>query len=92
MRKVYTILATMIAVTCLGAWGLNQEPLRMWVYENAWVMTLNLILTLVLLLACVWKRHHHPVNLVLLGLFTVSQAVTVGAVGMCHLVFLESTL
>ena len=32
------------------------------------------------MLGCFWKRHNHPWNVALLGLFTLAEAVTVGAV------------
>ncbi|KAG8214112.1 UPF0005-domain-containing protein [Butyriboletus roseoflavus] len=79
VRKVYTILFCQILATCLVAGGISQSPSAiLWVREHTWSLYLPLFGTLVNLALLFWKRHSHPLNLVLLSTFTVMEAFTLG--------------
>jgi hypothetical protein len=79
VRKIYTILFFQILATCLVAGGISQSTETIvWVKEHKWSLFVPLIGSLINLALLFWKRHSHPLNLVLLSTFTVMEAFTVG--------------
>ncbi|KIJ68051.1 hypothetical protein HYDPIDRAFT_83929 [Hydnomerulius pinastri MD-312] len=81
VRKVYTILFCQILATCLVAGGLSQSSSAIfWVQQHTWSFYVPLFGTLVNLGLLFWKRHSHPLNLVLLSTFTLMEAFTLGVV------------
>ncbi|KAI9226728.1 MAG: UPF0005-domain-containing protein [Piptocephalis tieghemiana] len=81
VRKVYALLGAQLALTSVVVGGimLNVKA-RLFVQTHPWLLILSLVLTLGSLLLLYWKRRSHPVNLVLLGLFTLCESYGVGAV------------
>jgi len=51
-----------------------------WVQTHIWAFYVPLFGTLVVLGLLYWKRHSHPLNLILLSAFTVLEAFTLGVV------------
>jgi len=81
IRKVYSILFAQILATCIVAGGISQSPSAIeWVINNTWSFYLPLIGTMINLGVLYWKRHSHPLNLVLLSTFTLLEAFTLGIV------------
>lgn len=81
IRKVYTILFFQILATCIVAGGISHSPSAIvWVTEHTWSLYLPLFGTLINLGLLYWKRHSHPLNLVLLSTFTVMEAFTLGVI------------
>jgi len=79
IRKVYTILFCQILATCLVAGVLSQSASAIsWVQQHTWSFYIPLFGTLVNLGLLYWKRHSHPLNLVLLSTFTAMEAFTLG--------------
>ncbi|KAJ8594659.1 UPF0005-domain-containing protein [Rhizopogon salebrosus TDB-379] len=81
VRKVYTILFCQILASCLVAGGISQSfSTIVWVTTHTWSFYVPLFGTLINLGLLYWKRHSHPLNLVLLSTFTVMEAFTLGVV------------
>ncbi|KAF8585951.1 UPF0005-domain-containing protein [Ramaria rubella] len=79
VRKVYTILFCQILGTCVVGGVFSQSTSSIvWVQTNSWSVIVALVATLVNLGLLFWKRHSHPLNLVLLSTFTVLEALTLG--------------
>jgi FtsH-binding integral membrane protein len=79
IRKVYTILFIQLLSTCVVGGFIRASPSTiMWVLENRWALYVPMIASFVNLFALYWKRHSHPINLVLLSTFTLCEAFTLG--------------
>jgi len=79
VRKVYSILFAQILATVIVSGVISKSSsTTVWVQNNPWIIFVTLIGSLVNLGVLYWKRHSHPVNLVLLSTFTVVEAFTVG--------------
>lgn len=79
IRKVYTILAIQLACTAAVGLGMNTGPAVDFTRENPWVIWVPMIGSFVSLIGTYIKRHDFPLNMVMLGLFTLFEAVMVGA-------------
>jgi FtsH-binding integral membrane protein len=81
VRKVYSILFCQIAATTIVSGFLSQsESAIFWVQTHLWAVWMPLIATFVVLGLLFWKRHTHPLNLVLLSAFTLLEAFSLGLV------------
>ncbi|KAH7913249.1 inhibitor of apoptosis-promoting Bax1-domain-containing protein [Hygrophoropsis aurantiaca] len=81
VRKVYTILFCQILATCIVGGTISQSfDAIVWVQTHIWSFYVPLFGTLVNLGLLYWKRHSHPINLVLLSTFTLMEAFTLGVV------------
>ncbi|EPQ57002.1 UPF0005-domain-containing protein [Gloeophyllum trabeum ATCC 11539] len=79
VRKVYTILFCQILATCIVGGSISQSASAIfWVQSHPWTFFVPLFGTLINLGLLYWKRHSHPLNLVLLSTFTVMEAFTLG--------------
>jgi len=79
VRKVYTILLIQILATTIVAGLLSQSNSAIfWVQNNVWTLFVSLFGTFIVLGLLYWKRHSHPLNFGLLGLFTLMEAFTLG--------------
>ncbi|CAO1613953.1 unnamed protein product [Parajaminaea phylloscopi] len=80
LKKVYSVLFLQImGTTAVGA-AMSRESVSLWVRENQWAFIVPLLGSLVTMGLLFWKRHSHPLNLGLLSLFTLFEAVSLGAV------------
>ncbi|KZT21406.1 UPF0005-domain-containing protein [Neolentinus lepideus HHB14362 ss-1] len=79
VRKVYTILFCQILATCVVGGAISQSPSTIfWVQTHSWSFFVPLFGTLINLGLLYWKRHSHPLNLILLSTFTALEAFTLG--------------
>ncbi|KAI0355608.1 UPF0005-domain-containing protein [Trametes cingulata] len=79
VRKVYTILYVAQLGTTIVAGLISKSPETiLWVQTHTWSFYVPLFGTLVNLGLLFWKRHSHPLNLVLLSTFTLMEAFTLG--------------
>ncbi|KAF8320717.1 hypothetical protein DL93DRAFT_2052386 [Clavulina sp. PMI_390] len=79
IQKVYSILFVQILGTCLVGGVVSRSPSTIfWVQTHVWAFYLPLFGTLVNLGFLYWKRHSHPLNLVLLSTFTLMESFTIG--------------
>ncbi|EMD37324.1 hypothetical protein CERSUDRAFT_65023 [Gelatoporia subvermispora B] len=79
VRKVYTILSNQQLATCIVGGSISQsQSTIVWVQEHTWSFYVPLFGTLVNLGLLYWKRHSHPINLVLLSTFTALEAFALG--------------
>ena len=56
---------------------MSTAKVSAWVQANQWAFIVPMIGSLVSMGFLYWKRHSHPTNLVLLGLFTLLESVSV---------------
>lgn len=85
LRKVYGILSVQLAFTTLvGMIVMSWTGLQETIHNNSWIVILNLVLTLVIMLALMAKRTDFPTNYYLLGAFTFFESISVGLVASFH--------
>ncbi|XP_053601832.1 protein lifeguard 4-like [Plodia interpunctella] len=81
VRKVYGLLSVqLLATVAISGVFLLVKPVQGFIHENTWMVGLAFILSMVTLIALIFKRRDHPANLYLLAAFTVVQAYTVGTI------------
>lgn len=81
LRKVYGLLTVQLLLTvAVAATFMAFEPVRLFVQENPWTLLMSFFMTIAILVALHIKRRDHPANLILLAVFTLIQAYTVGVV------------
>ncbi|WVR09645.1 hypothetical protein IAU60_006718 [Kwoniella sp. DSM 27419] len=78
IRKVYSILFVQLLVTSVVALGMSHPAVSDFTRQNSWIIWIPLIGSMVSLFMVYWKRHHHPANLILLGIFTMFEAMMIG--------------
>jgi len=81
LRKVYSLLLMQLTTTTIIAGVMMFVPkVRFFIVNNDWLVSLAFLLSIVILIALHIKRKESPANIILLGLFTVVQAYTVGVI------------
>lgn len=81
LRKVYGLLGIQLLITTLFAACCMFTPIiRFYIHNNEWLMSVAFIASLGLIIALHIKRRETPLNFILLALFTVVQAYTVGVI------------
>jgi len=88
VRKVYSVLFFQVLGSCIVASGMYATSVTSWVMKNPWFMLLTLIGSFGSLGLVYWKRHNHPTNLYMLGLFTSVESVALGTL----VSFLDQTI
>lgn len=78
VRKVYSILLVQLLATAGVSILLSLPSAKDFTHTNPWIMWIPMIGSFVSLFFVYWKRHHHPANLILLGLFTLFEATMIG--------------
>ncbi|WVQ83637.1 hypothetical protein IAT38_005779 [Cryptococcus sp. DSM 104549] len=78
IRKVYSILFVQLLATALVSLAMSLPKAVDFTHSNPWIMWIPMIGSFVSLFFVYWKRHHHPANLILLGLFTMFEATMIG--------------
>ncbi|BES96776.1 UPF0005 [Nesidiocoris tenuis] len=79
LRKVYSLLFVQLLVTTIiGFTLINVPAAKGFVQANTWMITIGFLSNIVVLIALHFKRKETPTNFVLLAIFTVVQAYTVG--------------
>ncbi|CAH7690272.1 inhibitor of apoptosis-promoting Bax1-domain-containing protein [Phakopsora pachyrhizi] len=79
IRKVYSILFLQIVATAIVASFMRLDASRAFLLEHSWTIFIPLIGALVSMLMLYAKRHSSPANLILLSIFTVLEAIGLGA-------------
>ncbi|KAG0142251.1 hypothetical protein CROQUDRAFT_662821 [Cronartium quercuum f. sp. fusiforme G11] len=79
IRKVYSILFLQIAATAIVGSLMRLDTPRAFLLAHTWTIFIPLVGALVSMLFLYAKRHSSPANLILLSLFTLLEAVGVGA-------------
>lgn len=81
LRKVYLILLLQIGITMgMGAIFLYVDSVKQWIQLNYWIVYVNLIPTIIVLVALCILRRKYPVNFILLMIFTVLEGYTLGVI------------
>lgn len=80
IRKVYSILFAQLLVTSIVAVGMSLPAAVEFTHGNPWTIWVPMLGSLVALGGVYWKRHSFPANMIMLGIFTLLEAVMIGAV------------
>lgn len=80
LRKVFSVLFLQLLMTTVVSTVLSLQNISGWVHENQWSFIIPLVGSLVSMFVLFWKRHSHPLNLILLGLFTFMESLSVGVI------------
>lgn len=81
LRKVYGILSTqLLFTTFVAALFMSSQTVKGFVQSSPNLMVTALIASFVVMIALFLKRRDAPANYILLGLFTVIEAYTVGVI------------
>ncbi len=80
IRKVYSILFVQLLLTSVISLGLSMPVAVSFNQEHPWIIYIPMVCSFASLFGVYWKRHEHPANLVLLGLFTIFEAMLIGTV------------
>jgi len=81
LRKVYGILSAQLMMTTLiAALFMTSESIKGFVQGSPNVLFSAMILSFVMMIALFVKRRDAPANFILLGLFTLVEAYTVGVI------------
>ncbi|KAG0663893.1 hypothetical protein C6P46_002119 [Rhodotorula mucilaginosa] len=80
VKKVYSVLFMQILGTTLVGWFMStNESVVNWTREHSGLMLVPAFAAIGAMLGVYWKRHSSPANVILLGVFTLLEAVTLGA-------------
>jgi len=81
LRKVYGILTSQLLLTTIVGFAfMMHEGLKSFVQQNQWMMMVAFVGTLGSLFALMVKRQETPTNYILLTIFTLFEAYTVGVI------------
>lgn len=80
IRKVYSILFVQLLLTSIISLGMSLPVAVEFNQEHPWMIYIPMLCSFASLFGVYWKRHQHPANLILLGLFTVFEAMLVGTI------------
>jgi FtsH-binding integral membrane protein len=80
VRKVYSILFVQLLATSLVSVALSLPQAKEFTHSHGWIIWIPMLGSFASLFGVYWKRHQHPANLILLGLFTIFEAMMVGTV------------
>ena len=80
IRKVYSILFIQLLATVAVSLVLSLPAATEFMQQHAWIIWIPMLGSFAALGGVYWKRHQHPANLILLGLFTMFEAMMVGTV------------
>lgn len=80
IRKVYSILFVQLLLTCVVSFALSLPAAVAFNQQHPWMIYIPMVCSFITLLGVYWKRHQHPTNLIMLGLFTIFEAMLIGTV------------
>jgi FtsH-binding integral membrane protein len=82
IAKVYAILSIQLAATvsiCFGMMQFGGYQLAMWSYTDGyWTRTVSMLGSFGIIIALMCYKNRHPLNLILLGSFTVCMSYVIG--------------
>lgn len=81
VRKVYTILACQLfGTTAIASCFIFFPALSHWALTHSWTLWVSMFLSFGLMMGAFFMARKYPMNLVLLGLFTVVESYMIGFV------------
>jgi hypothetical protein len=80
VRKVYSILFVQLLLTAIISLALQHPSAVEFTRSHSWTLWVPMIASFVTLFGTWWKRHEHPANFILLGLFTACESILIGTV------------
>lgn len=81
IRKVYSILTVqLLATVAVSSISYMSESYKAWIQSHVWAMYVSLFGAIGFMLLTYWKRKSYPMNLALLGGFTVLEAYSISVI------------
>ncbi|GAA6032356.1 hypothetical protein JCM8097_008134 [Rhodosporidiobolus ruineniae] len=80
VKRVYGVLFCQILATTIVGWLMRGPAAVDWTRTHPGFMMIPMFGAVVAMLGVYWKRHSSPANVLLLGIFTLLEAVTLGSV------------
>ncbi|KAL7536750.1 hypothetical protein ACHAXR_007375 [Thalassiosira sp. AJA248-18] len=81
IRKVYSILAVQLLVTgIISTFMIVHAPTQIYVLTHGWPVSISMVASIVLIIALMCYKNKSPVNMYLLGAFTICESFLVGTV------------
>lgn len=81
IRKVYSILAVQLLVTgIISTFMIVHAPTQIYVLTHGWPVSTSMVASIVLIIALMCYKNKSPVNMYLLGAFTICESFLVGTV------------
>lgn len=81
IRKVYTLLSIQLFATFLVGFAINaSDTVQEFAFQNTWLLIVSLIGSFAFMLGAFFKSRSYPVNLILLGGFTLCESYAIGVV------------
>jgi hypothetical protein len=80
IRKVYSILFVQLLLTAGVSLALYHPAAVAFHQAHPWTIFIPMAGSFVSLLGVYWKRHQHPANLIILGVFTLFEAYMIGTI------------
>ena len=81
IRKVYSVLMIQLALTTfVSAICCLHTPTRHFVLTNPHLLTLGMLLSIIVLISLLCFKDKYPTNIILLSLWTLIEAYTIGVV------------
>ena len=80
IRKVYAILFIQLLATAGVSMALSLPAATNFMQQHGWIIWIPCLGSFAALMGVYWKRHQHPANLILLGLFTMFESMMIGTV------------
>ena len=79
IRKVYSLLSIqLMASVVVGYIIRSSDSIKMWTLQNPWVLIISLVGAIGFMIGAFFKARSYPVNLILLGGFTLFEAFSLG--------------
>lgn len=80
VRKVYGVLACQLGLTGIVSAIFTTQNAAPWIAQNQWSFFVPLFGAMITMFLLHWKRQSHPLNVILLALFTALESVGIGAI------------
>lgn len=80
VRKVYGVLFLQVLATTLVGWAMQGDAVVDWTHTHPGLIWIPMIGSFVSMFGVYFKARSSPTNIVLLGVFTMFEAVTIGSI------------
>ncbi|EGW33991.1 uncharacterized protein SPAPADRAFT_59399 [Spathaspora passalidarum NRRL Y-27907] len=81
IRKVYSLLTLQLMATVVVGFIIrSSDGIKLWSLENTWLLFVSMLGAIGCMIGAFIKARSYPINLILLGCFTVFEAYGIGVV------------
>ncbi|RLV91055.1 Bax inhibitor 1 [Spathaspora sp. JA1] len=79
IRKVYSLLTIQLMATVVVGFIIrSSDGIKLWAIENTWLLFVSMLAAIGCMIGAFFKARSYPVNLILLGAFTVFESYGIG--------------